>query len=109
MAHINDTKRRMEKVAALVTLASQYPELAELAEQCRAEFMDAIDGDEIFIRWSSYDIIDHAAQQGIELTQQQARTILTRMGHYHDCTIGISWDVISVHIDEYLNGAWQEA
>jgi hypothetical protein len=106
---INDTKRRMEKVKALVTLASQFPELADLAEQVRAEFMEAIDGDEIFIRWSSYDIIDKADEDGVTLTEEQARAILTRIGHYHDCTVGISWDVISVHIDEYLNGAWQEA
>jgi hypothetical protein len=38
----------------------------------------------------------------IELTEEQADDILDDLAHYHDASIGINWDVISFHIENYF-------
>lgn len=56
----------------------------------------------IEIKWSTEDVIWQADNMDIELTEEQADAILDNVDHYHDASIGINWDVISFHIENYF-------
>ena len=58
--------------------------------------------DLINITWTSKDILDHARDgMDMELTIEQARDVLRRIGDTHDPEYGISWDTITDAI-EYI-------
>jgi hypothetical protein len=57
----------------------------------------------IEIRWSTEDVIWQADNMDIELTEEQADAILDNVEHYHDASIGINWDVISFHIENFMD------
>ena len=46
--------------------------------------------DRISVGWSTEDVLDQCDW----LTKEQAREVLQTCKHKHDCTIGITWDVI---------------
>jgi hypothetical protein len=54
--------------------------------------------DKISITWHFTDIqeIDDS------LTNDEAREVLRLLAKYHDCNIGINWDVIKATIDVFL-------
>jgi hypothetical protein len=56
----------------------------------------------IEIKWCTDDVIFQADNMDIELTEEQADDILDDLAHYHDASIGINWDVISFHIENYF-------
>lgn len=56
----------------------------------------------IEIKWSTEDIVWQADNMDIELTEEQADAILDNVDHYHDASIGINWDIISFHIENYF-------
>ena len=56
----------------------------------------------IEIKWCTEDVIWQADNMDIELTEEQADDILYDLAHYHDASIGINWDVISFHIENYF-------
>lgn len=51
--------------------------------------------------WSVEDIYMAGEQENTDITHDQARTILQRLEHNHDATIGINWDVIKAEIDNF--------
>jgi hypothetical protein len=56
--------------------------------------------DLINITWTSKDILDHASDgMDIELTIEQARDVLRRIGGNHDAEYGITWDTITDAIE----------
>jgi len=58
--------------------------------------------DLINITWTSKDILDHARDgMDMELTIEQARDVLRRIGEHHDAEYGITWDTITDAI-EYI-------
>jgi hypothetical protein len=57
----------------------------------------------IQIIWSTEDVLMQADLMNVELTEEQADEILVNIEHYHDANVGINWDVISFHIDNYLD------
>lgn len=57
--------------------------------------------DEISIIWSIDDIKERD-DQGL-LTDNDCKIILQCIKHNHDASIGINWDVIDVHIENYLS------
>lgn len=57
----------------------------------------------IEIKWSTEDVLWQAEQLDLELTEEQADDILESLENRHDASIGINWDVISFHIENYLN------
>jgi len=57
----------------------------------------------IVIKWSTEDVLWQAEQLDLELTEDQADDILESLENKHDASIGINWDVISFHIENYLN------
>jgi len=48
------------------------------------------------------DVESQAAERGIELTNEQILEVLYIMEKRFDASIGMSWDVIDMCIDEYL-------
>ena len=56
----------------------------------------------IEIRWSTEDVLMQADNMNIELTEEQADDILDNMLHHHDACVGINWEVIEFHIDNYI-------
>jgi hypothetical protein len=57
----------------------------------------------IEIKWSTEDVLMQADLMNVELTEEQADAILENVLHYHDANVGINWDVLDFHIDNYLN------
>lgn len=58
--------------------------------------------EKIFITWSADDILAKAKEMGATITKYEAIKILYNVGKYHDASIGINWDVIAFHIDEFI-------
>jgi hypothetical protein len=56
----------------------------------------------IEIRWSTEDVLMQADNMNIDLTEEQADVILDNIEHHHDACVGINWEVIEFHIDNYI-------
>ena len=56
----------------------------------------------IAIKWSTEDVLWQAEQLDLELTEDQADDILESLENRHDASVGINWDVISFHIENFL-------
>jgi hypothetical protein len=52
--------------------------------------------------WHSDDIIEQAENNGEQLTYKEAQEVLRLMSKYHDCEIGINWDVIDNWVDHIV-------
>lgn len=63
---------------------------------------------QIFIVWSVVDVIDKAKSMEVTLTQYEAEKILYNVEKYHDASIGINWDVIGCHIDDFIQQRSEE-
>jgi uncharacterized Fe-S center protein len=58
--------------------------------------------DMIIVAWHIEDVIEQARGRGIKLNATEANEILGIMKRRHDCTIGINWEVMDVHIDFFV-------
>ena len=59
-----------------------------------------LDPDVINITWTSQDIIDHARDgMDIDLTIEQAREALRRVGDFHDAEEGVNWHTITEAVE----------
>lgn len=56
-------------------------------------------GDWLASWWHISDVQERASEDGIELSDEEAREVLDCMERYHDCEVGINWYSIDVHID----------
>jgi acyl-homoserine lactone acylase PvdQ len=56
----------------------------------------------IVIKWSTEDVLAMAESMDIELTETQADQILDNLIKYHDANVGINWDVINFHIENFI-------
>jgi len=55
----------------------------------------------IALIWSAEDIIQCAKDYNdIDLTKEQVSDVLSTILHRHDASMGVSWDVIEVYIDD---------
>lgn len=59
--------------------------------------------DTIKLSWSYLDVKGRAKQTDITLSDNDCREILQIIDRRHDASIGVNWDVIDSHIDEYIN------
>lgn len=58
----------------------------------------------IAIVWNSQDIIEYAEQMDMIIDEEAADEILEDILNHHDCNYGVTWDVISSHIeDKYVD------
>ena len=56
----------------------------------------------ITIKWSTNDVLSRAEDMGVEITGEQADEILQNVFDNHDATIGVNWEVIEFHIEDFL-------
>ena len=56
----------------------------------------------ITIKWSTDDVLGVAENMQIELTEQEADSILEKMEYYHDAELGINWLVIENYIQDFI-------
>lgn len=56
----------------------------------------------ITIKWSTNDVLSRAEDMGAEITSEQADEILQNVFDNHDATIGVNWEVIEFHIEDFL-------
>lgn len=56
---------------------------------------------QIKLVWSTDDVLIKADEMNIELTESEADTILETLEERHDASIGICWDVIGCHIEQF--------
>lgn len=57
----------------------------------------------ISIKWGTEDILETAATMEVEISTDEANEILDSVEHSHDATIGINWDVLRCHIQEFID------
>ena len=60
---------------------------------------------QISVKWCREDVIEQAKNfsPAINLTDEEVDHILFRLVHYHDASIGISWDTLDFHIDDVVS------
>jgi hypothetical protein len=56
----------------------------------------------ITIKWSTNDVLSRAEDMGVEITSEQGDEILQNVFDNHDATIGVNWEVIEFHIEDFL-------
>jgi len=56
----------------------------------------------IAIKWSTDDVLGVAENMEIELTEQEADSILEKIEYYHDAELGINWLVIESYIQDFI-------
>ena len=62
---------------------------------------------EITITWCIDDVVMLAEQKGYAVpTIEQAREVLSLAKQNHDASVGISWDVLEVYLDEVLQNKY---
>ena len=49
--------------------------------------------------WHINDVIDRSCQQGISISEVEAREVIGLVERKQDCSLGISWDTIDAYID----------
>jgi len=52
--------------------------------------------------WSDQDVIQHGADLGYEISEEQAIEIFDLLGRRFDANYGVNWDSIESVIDEYF-------
>lgn len=115
------TRRKYECIKDLICKLAMLdlPEdVYALRKKVETEFAPFINGEQIAVVWSIEDVHETAKQMShglIEdpdespLTDDEAREILAIADRRHDASIGISWDVLSVHISEVLRKKKRDA
>ena len=56
----------------------------------------------ITIKWSTDDVLIRAEDMGVEINEKQGDEILQNVFDNHDANIGVNWEVIEFHIENYL-------
>jgi len=52
--------------------------------------------------WCEDDVLELAREKGIKCSRTRAREIIDVVDRKQDATLGITWDTISVYLDEYV-------
>ena len=73
--------------------------------------MDWIDKDTISIQWSTLDVKQQLEDRNYlqkewgkkeSLNLKECREVLSRCLRRHDATMGLSWDIMDIHIDDVI-------
>ena len=66
--------------------------------------MDWIDKDTISIQWSTLDVKQQLKDRDKKekLNIKECREVLSRCLRRHDATMGLSWDIMNIHIDDVI-------
>lgn len=57
----------------------------------------------IEIKWNTDDVMDKAYHMEVTLSEIEADEILDNIYRTHDASIGVNWDVIEYHIEDFLS------
>jgi len=57
----------------------------------------------INLSWHVEDVLSRADEQDLCLTRRQATEILHGIAQLHDASIGVNWEVIDIHIDNFFS------
>jgi hypothetical protein len=68
-----------------------------------------IDSEKMVVEWCMADVMQQASDMKVEVTEKQAKDVLSLMDNKHDANIGICWDVIGCWIDHVLAEDKKEA
>jgi ABC-type Zn uptake system ZnuABC Zn-binding protein ZnuA len=55
--------------------------------------------DMILIEWGVEDVYEKGKEKDLQISEEDARELLSDMAHKHDASIGINWDVIDAYLD----------
>lgn len=86
-----DTKNQIRDI-----IEEKFDELQEAEESGD----DEIGKDEIAIKWCVDDVLMQAENDDVQVTTSEARKILGKMEKYHDANNGITWDTISIYLQD---------
>mgnify|MGYP006899692038 CR=1 FL=1 len=66
--------------------------------------MNWIDKDTISLQWSILDVKQQLKDRNKKekLSKEECREVLDRCLRRHDATMGLSWDIMDIHIDDFL-------
>mgnify|MGYP003654194346 CR=1 FL=1 len=66
--------------------------------------MEWKDKDTISLQWCVLDVKQQLKDRGKKekLNVEECRAVLGRCLHRHDATMGLSWDIMDIHIDDIL-------
>jgi hypothetical protein len=56
----------------------------------------------ITIKWSTDDVLMRADDMGLPISEEAGDQILQNVYDHHDAEVGINWNVIDFHIEDYL-------
>jgi hypothetical protein len=84
-----------------VTITVDIPEGRSVAE-AEGAIKQYFDPDWMAEWWHTDDVIEQAENNGEQVTEYEAREVLRLMSKYHDCEIGINWDVIDNWVDHVV-------
>lgn len=76
-------------------------EIEAMAEQDNSNKSNPLP-DFITVEWRVDDVRERAGVLGVELSLDEQRQVLQRVDRHHDANIGICWDVIDNHIDDFV-------
>lgn len=51
--------------------------------------------------WQEEDVIERAAELGVQMSHKAAAHIIDEVDHHQDCSLGITWDTLEYHIEEF--------
>jgi hypothetical protein len=56
----------------------------------------------ITIKWSTDDVLMRADDMGLPISEEAGDQILQNVFDKHDANIGVNWEVIEFHIEDFL-------
>jgi hypothetical protein len=72
-----------------------------------ADIVRLTDPDWLASWWHISDVMDsfnsEEDHEGLNLTEEEGREVLRRLDKYHDCEIGINWEVIQNYSEDIIN------
>lgn len=82
-------------------------DMAKIAAKCKGaeEIEEALREywtDRIAVSWCVSDVTERAEQMGREVTDDEARDVLSSLVSGFDANLGINWEVIDTHTDWVL-------
>lgn len=84
------------------TMIEVYIPNGRSIDEARNAVKRAFDPDWMAEWWHTDDIIEQAENQGEQLTYEEAQEVLRLMSKYHNCDVGINWDVIDNWIEHVV-------
>jgi len=91
-------KEELTQQIALFVSNNRKISITKLEDQIKKIFDNYFD-DTITDGWGIEDVKQQATEEGYEISDDDARSVLNAIDHHYDANIGINWDVISYWIN----------